>query len=282
MTAAGDARRQADDHALRAAPPTLRRQHRSGSHLLVSVWRFTRANVCSLDCVHLPGTPGDYSEIRLTYRMDTTVIDLYLMLDKIIQSSLPDAIRQRARELAIDAPDAPEAVTDQLREMAAQYSSTLVHTAPTTELYRLVELDVFRRHIADSSFARVDAGLFRRRVESEREPAAFLASIVPPNRVIAPALRSWLVDNPRVAGMTTRELHGALELSPDQRPPFVLFRCTAARMTSSGVEIRQPNALDAAAGGRTQWDPSGLKDGVEYIDRDVAIAAVEDILWKPA
>ncbi len=70
-------------------------------------------------------------------------------------------------------------------------------------------------------------------------------------------------------------------MRPDRRPPFVLFRLTPERMAAAGMRIRRPNALDAAASQQPQWNPAGLAIGAEYVDLDVPIEAVEEILWKP-
>ena len=53
---------------------------------------------------------------------------------------------------------------------------------------------------------------------------------------------------------------------------------TPQRMTSEGVEVRLPNALDAAAGQQPQWNPHGLAIGTEYVDRTIRVEAVEEAL----
>lgn len=99
--------------------------------------------------------------------------------------------------------------------------------------------------------------------------------------MVFPAKQSWLIDAPVLVSLASEELWERLEMRPDRRPPFVLFRLTPKRMAAAGVRVRRPNALDAAASQQPQWNPTELSVGAEYVDLDVKIEAVEEILWKP-
>jgi hypothetical protein len=214
---------------------------------------------------------------------DDIVAVLHVVLDRVATSGgLPDAIKHRSRVLDVLADDTPELVRQGLRELANEYAKVLSFEPARTDLFRAITLDTFRRHVAADVWRAIDQVVFRRFVEAQVDPAGFLRSQVPPNRVVASAVNSWLIDCPALPSMAGAQIHLGLELLPEQVPPYVVFRFTPVRMAASGVEVRAPNALDAAAGLRPQWQPSGLSMGREWIDHDLPIEAVEEVLWIPA
>lgn len=203
------------------------------------------------------------------------------IIAKIEGSDVPEEVRQEVRHVATLADRNPAWAADRLRRIASPYLSTLPYRKASHDLYRCVPVQTVHRHMTDAAWQAISPLAYRRRAEAAADPAAFVRSTIPPRKVIFPSLNSWLIDASSVRTMNASELHDRLELGADRQPPFVLFHLTVQLMAANGVEIREPTVLDAAAGGQFRWSPAGLSIGAEYVDRDVPIEAVEEVLWKP-
>lgn len=204
------------------------------------------------------------------------------MIDKVVKSPvLPEPYREKAQDLLPLVATDPVRVRERLHRLAAEFSLTAVYTNPTTDLFRCMPAETVHRHLTAPQWQRIDKRTYLRSAATAPQPESFIAATIPAGKTLFTPERSWLIDAPIVLTLNTADLARTLELLPDRRPPFIIFRLTPARMGMTGVRIRPPNALDAAAGGHPQWSPNGLSVGTEYVDRRVPIEAVEEIVWKP-
>jgi hypothetical protein len=203
------------------------------------------------------------------------------MVDKVIASALPSRIREQARILRALLPDEAARVERRLEAMAAAEAAVAVYQVPLDDLYRCVPVATVQRHMTTDAWANTDSRAFLAAAEQTGDPAMFVRNCIPDGKIVFLRERSWLIAAESVVDMNSRELKVNLELAENQHPPFILFRLTPERMRAAGVGIRPPTALDAAVGGRVQWNPAGLRIGPEYLDTAVPIEAVEDLLWKP-
>lgn len=209
-----------------------------------------------------------------------TGADVVSMLDKIEHdASLPAAARQTAVALRPLALGSPAFVQHEIGKLWRTISGSLACNAPATDLYRCVTANAVQKHMARDPWPAAAEGLFALAVDPA-DPSGWIRAQIEPGTTIFPALRSWLLAAD-IGALDAAALHTQLELRPDVHPPFVLFRLSLALMAAGAVAVRLPNALDAAAGGQPQWNPAGLAIGPEYVDRDVPIEAVEEILWRP-
>lgn len=229
-----------------------------------------------------PALPAPFALNWMSVPTVPSMDDLMRILDKVdADASLPRDIRDEAvllRPLA--APD-PAYVLDRLYALWERHSASLKFEPATVSLYRCVALRVVQKYMATDPWPSADERTFAAAARSQSRPGRWLHGQIAPATEIFPPHRSWLLANDDVRRLDSDELHRRLELRPDVRPPYVLFCLSPARMIATGVALRVPNALDAAAGMQPQWSPGGLAIGVEYVDRTVRIEAVEEVLWKP-
>ena len=214
--------------------------------------------------------------------MSSNEADEMLALIALMESEdAAGSVRTRLRQLAVDAPDAPALVYQELVAIASEQVSELSTILPARDLYRATALQSFQIHCVADEWKPASIGTeeFRRHVETHSDPDGFLRSVLS-NQVVFPARHSWLVESADVEGMTGRELVFALQLDK-QAPPFVLCRLTAGRMVQHGVRIRRPTGFDAALGRHTVWSPTGIPGGTEFVDLDIVGTAVEATLWRP-
>jgi hypothetical protein len=209
------------------------------------------------------------------------VEDLATMLAKIQHEPLPEATKRAVRHAEARISESPGWVLEEIRRITGKHAATLPTEIPFHDLFRCVPASTVQRHMASDEWRSTSADAYIQAATSSGEPGAFVRSTIPPGKVIFPAERSWLIEAPMLVDLESDELRERLEMRPDRRPPFVLFHLTPQRMAAVGVRIRRPNALDAAASQQPQWNPAGLAVGAEYVDLDVPIEAVEEILWKP-
>lgn len=202
-------------------------------------------------------------------------------IEKVLASTLlSDAVRREARQLRARLPAESAAVQRRLCEMAIEADDDGSYAPPTTDLLRVMPATtVLAKAVHESE--RLDPRAFLAAAEASGDPAGYFRARIRPGAVVFVRGHSWMVDAPGLLSLDSRELTRALELHDNQRPPFIVFRLTVARMRAAGVLVRPSNALDAAAAGQPQWNPEGLRLGREYLDRDVPIEAVEDLVWKP-
>jgi len=210
-----------------------------------------------------------------------SVKDVATLVALIDHESLPESLRRRVRVAASRISESPGWVLEELAAIAADYSAALNYFRPDRDLYRCVPVPTVQRHMASDEWALISPLAYIQRAMSWDDPGQFVRTTIPAGTVVFPSARSWLIDAPSLPRLTSEELVAHLELRPDRRPPFALFWLTPAGMAREAVHIRLPNALDAAASQQPQWSPAGLTVGTEYVDRDVTIEAIEEILWKP-
>lgn len=203
------------------------------------------------------------------------------MLAKIEHEALPEAAKRAVHRAEARITESPGWVLEEIKRIAAELAATLPTEAPSNDLFRCVPASTVQRHMANDEWRSTSPEAYLRAATASGEPGAFIRSTIPAGKVIFPADRSWLIDAPIVVDLESDELRDRLEMRPDRRPPFVVFCLTSGRMAAAGVRTRRPNALDAAASQQPQWNPAGLAVGTEYVDLDVPIEAVEEILWKP-
>lgn len=165
--------------------------------------------------------------------------------------------------------------------MAREFASTSRYQAPESDLFKVVTLGNVHRYMVGEDWRAADFRAFLAAVLAEDEPARFVRSLIEPGRVVFPPEHSWMIAAPEVLRLSSRGLKSQLELRSDQDPPYVIFHLSLPRLLATGVMVRRPNALDAAAAAQPQWNPAGLQLGQEYLDREVPIEAVEDLIWKP-
>ena len=206
---------------------------------------------------------------------------LAIMLAKIEHETLPRAVSRAVHRAEARILESPGWVSEEIKRIAAEQAATLPTEVPTRDLFRCVPASTVQRHMASDEWRRTSPDAYRRAATASGDPASFVRSTIPSGTVVFPADRSWLIDAAGVVDLSSDELQDRLEMRPDRRPPFLVFHLTPERMVAAGVRIRRPNALDAAASQQPQWTPAGLAIGTEYVDLDVRIEAVEEILWKP-
>lgn len=211
----------------------------------------------------------------------TTPDEYAVMLDKIERSDLPARYRERARRLKPIVRDDSVLVDEELRVLAAEYAAGAAYHAPTADLFKVVPLANIRRFMAGPAWAASDDRAFLAAAVTAGDPIAFVRSVIAPGTIVFPRENSWMIDAPAVLAMGSAELKRSLELPRDHNPPYVVFRLTLPRLLAARVQVRVPNALDAAAVSQPQWNPAGLRLGQEYLDKAVPIEAVEELLWKP-
>lgn len=208
--------------------------------------------------------------------------EIAVMVEKVALSrDLPSRFTVDARRLRSLLPDGAIRVQERLRQLAEEFADEAVYEAASTDLFKCVPVLTVHRWMTAPAWEQVDPRMYVLEAESSGDPAGFVRSTIPVGKVIFPRRHSWLIDSPAVLTLDSRQLGVALELLDEQQPPFVIFRLAAEGMRAFGVEIRRPNALDAAAAGQPQWNPEGLAIGQEYLDKDVPIEAVEELVWKP-
>jgi hypothetical protein len=211
-----------------------------------------------------------------------SVEDLRQMISKIEHAAdLPPSVRSQASALQSEIEATPALVAERLAELWQGYYESSSYADPEGDLLRCVSIGAVQRHMTDDRWRPLDPLTFERMVIDSGDPAAFLRSTIPPGQEIFPPKRSWLIDADGLATMSGNQIHEALELGPNNLPPYVIFRLSASRMIQAGVQVRVPTALDAAAGQQPQWTPAGLAIGQEYVDRSVPIEAVEEVIWRP-
>lgn len=203
------------------------------------------------------------------------------MFAKIDHEPLPEVTRRAVQRAETKISESPGWALEEIKRIAAERAAALPKAVPTKDLFRCVPASTVQRHMAGDEWRSINPDAYLQAAGDSGDPASFIRSTIPDNKVIFPADRSWLIDAPSLVGLATDELRDRLELRPDSRPPFVIFRLTPGRMKVAGVRVRKPSALDAAASQQPQWTPTGLAIGAEYVDLDVPIEAVEEILWKP-
>ncbi|MCA1703013.1 MAG: hypothetical protein LC808_06960 [Actinobacteria bacterium] len=203
------------------------------------------------------------------------------MFVKILHESLPPAMSRAVHRAEARLLESPGWVLEEIKRIAAEHAAALPTVVPMHDLFRCVPASTVQRHMASDEWRSVSPDAYRRAATVSGDPASFVRSTIPPGSVVFPADRSWLIDAASVVDLSSEELRERLEMGPDRRPPFVVFHLTPERMAAAGVRIRRPNALDAAASQQPQWNPAGLALGAEYVDLDVRIEAVEEMLWKP-
>jgi hypothetical protein len=212
----------------------------------------------------------------------STADELIVMIDKVLGSDVvPGVLRTQARSLLPLVPVEPGRVADELLDLATIYARTASYDTPTFDLYRCMPLRTVQKYLSDPAWKATAWTAFRQRVERHPDPGVFIRSTISAGTVIFEPHRSWLVDAPGLPTWTAEQLWTRLELGTDRGRPYVVFRLSVDRMAATGVGIRVPHALDAAAAGQAQWSPGGLQWGREFLDKAVTVEAVGETLWRP-
>lgn len=208
--------------------------------------------------------------------------EMHRLIDLVeSDTQLPQKVRHEASQLRLRVDGEGAYVLQRLFDIWKQYAGSLAYSTPDVALYRCVPARTVQKYMIAGLWEQADERAFVRAAEASGDPGAWVLSQIPPATVVFLPHRSWLLDSPTIENLSSTELHTRLELRPDVRPPYVLFRLTPQRMHAEGVGVRLPNALDAAAGQQPQWDPHGLSIGTEYVDRTIRVEAVEEAMWRP-
>lgn len=216
--------------------------------------------------------------------MSTTENQMAVVVQKVVDSPLPPKVRHEARALLARLPADFLWVGQRVDEMAETFATDTGYEDPTSDLFKFVPVATVHRFMVEAAWRAVDVRAFVARAEDSADPAIFILGAIPARAVIFPRRNSWLVE-PRdmtdFPALPSQKMRRRLEIDDSYEPPYVLFRLSMARMKAAGVQLRQPNALDAASARQPQWNPAGLAVGREYLDKAVPIEAVEEVVWKP-
>ena len=190
---------------------------------------------------------------------------------------LPVPVRRDAGKLAALGAFNPDLALERLDELRLTAIPHLPMDPPAVDYVRCLSVEVFWRFNLDVAIK----GLFvtpedyRRFIETDPDPTERLAEHLGP-QLIVPAANSWLIPASRIAGLSGAQAKVLLNF--EQQPPYVVMMFSVARLTSSGVQVREPRGVDAIPSRLIQWSPDNVPD--ERIDRDVPRSALERIEWR--
>lgn len=203
-----------------------------------------------------------------------------LLVEKVRRDrTLDERYRRRAARLA-PMSDKPALVLARLQRTAREVLPGLPRRPPATDLARVVTAAVFLRYHAlpEVREAFLSAEDFIRYVDAQPDKSTFLRQVQSKNEPLFPWDRSWMADWHAVRGLTGVDLDRALEL--DKRPPFVVFVFPRSACAAYDITVRRPCSLDSVLGPHLQWREGGPLSGLEeYVDGDLAAAAVSDLHW---
>lgn len=194
---------------------------------------------------------------------------------------LPRRVRRDAAALMELASSQPRLARRRLEDLRLSVLPDLPLVAPAVDYARCISVETFWRfHVRWDRKAMFGQGseAYRRHLESQSDPANIAHQDLSPEPVLFPAAHSWLIPATNLEGANGPTLRRRLELG-ESRPPYVVFFFPRPRLRAAGVEIREPRGIDALPGPQLQWTPEGVPD--ERIDRDVPLAALGWIEWRP-
>lgn len=206
-----------------------------------------------------------------------------LMISRVERdTTLPAPVRTAARSLSLLLDDGPPLAVRRLKRIAEQVLPNLPRHPPDRALVRAVELPTYYRYHMDPRFQAFFRTVedYRRFLDNDPAPAERLRQHLRPDPVLVPWRWSWLAPLDGLQGLSGRDISRALETGHE--PPLVLFLFDHPQAALAGLEVREPCSLDSVLGDHEQWRPEGPVSGVgEFLDGDVPLAALTEILWRP-
>lgn len=194
--------------------------------------------------------------------------------------AVPHAVRRLTTRVAGTYED-PILAIRRLQVEAERHLPAMARRAARQPLARVVTAATFLRHYTSPGY--------RDAFSTPEDFIAFVATANAPETVLQDALttadplfswrRSWLTYERSVAGRAATALLRALEMPGE--PPVVIFKFSVTSMTSAGVDVRPPCALDAVLGPNYEWRPGGPASGAEeFVDGDIPRGALTAMEWR--
>lgn len=193
-------------------------------------------------------------------------------------TKLHRSARQEARRLVPLAASQPELVEVRLEDLRRRVVTGLPLSPPNRDYARCVSVDVFWRfHLATNlrDFFR-QPGQYQKFLETQADPSA-VAGRQLAGGVLVPAPHSWLIPEAKITGLSGLQTRSRLQIK--QKPPYLVMIFPMALMKAAGVGVREPRGLDAVPGRFVRWSPGGVSG--ERIDKDIPVAALGDLEWRP-
>lgn len=192
---------------------------------------------------------------------------------------LSPAVRKRAFGCALLCANHQYALA--LQRLDALHKDTVPHLQtqePQVDYARCIGVLTFWRFNIDIAIktAFPDHDNYRRRIERSQHPEMLLTSDLGPGPLVQ-ANHSWLAPARLIAGLTAAQTQ--IRLNFNQPPPYVIMVFSKSKMQAAGVEVREPRGIDAIPRRLTQWRPDNVPG--ERIDRDIPLAALERLEWRP-
>ena len=193
-------------------------------------------------------------------------------------TKLHRSARQEARRLVPLAASQPELVEVRLEDLRRRVVTGLPLWPADCDYARCVSVDAFWRfHLATRhrDFFR-HHGQYQRFLETQTDPSA-VAGRQLAGGVLVPAPHSWLIPEAKITGLSGLQTRSRLQIK--QKPPYLVMIFPMALMKAAGVGVREPRGLDAVPGRFVRWSPGGVSG--ERIDKDIPLAALGDLEWRP-
>jgi hypothetical protein len=207
------------------------------------------------------------------------VAKVHQILEAVLSD--PQLTAWGAEVLAVD-PTSDDSPTI-LREFYARHIDTVSSNCvpAATDLVKFVPVDRFLLFYADADVRAEYYGLARGSYEADvggsSDPSGRLTADLPPDpdAVLVTPEHSWVIPQAAVSGLTAASVIDQLRLSGT--PPLAALDFPLGHLTSGGVTVRSPCAIDIIPTMDATWRPGAVPN--ELIDNTIRRHVCPSVRW---
>ena len=189
---------------------------------------------------------------------------------------LPDCVHRQVRSMERSEREDSELVVKQLRSIRSRLEQHLEFDPPDCDYARVTPVGaLWEFNLSDRCLAMHKSAEAYRVHLLDTTGKAEVPKADMREEPAVPGVHSWLIPAEHIKGLSGERIKSLLQLAHD--PPYVVFKFSKQLLVEHAVELRPPNALDAACGGHSQWMREAVQG--ERVDRDIPIEALAEVTW---